>query len=110
MHSWYTTTFSKHPEILTEVFQKLCDASLRPNPEKCKFSRAELKYLGHIVNQRLRTDPIKEAAIKELTPPRNFKEARRFLEQISWYRRFIKDVADVAAPLHRLLRQKAEWK
>ena len=49
------------------------------------------------------------SAIKELTPPRNLKEARRFLGLISWYRRFIKDVAHVAAPLHWLLRKKAKW-
>ena len=94
-----TTTFSKHLEILTEVFQKLYDARLRPNPEKCNFFRAELKNLEHIVDQQgLRTDPSKVATIKELTPPRNLKEACRFLGLISWYRRFIKDVATWPPP------------
>ena len=44
-----------------------------------------------------------------LTPPRNLKEARRFLGLISWYRRFIKDAARLSALLHKLLKKKAKW-
>ena len=88
---------------------KIAHAHWRPNPEKCKFFRAELKYLGHIVDQDgLRTDPSKVAAIKYLTPTRNLKEARRFLGLVSCYRRFIKDVTHIAAPLHRLVRKRVK--
>ena len=94
-----TTTFQEHIEVLAKVFQKLYDARLKPNPEKCQFFRAELKYLGHIVDKDgLRTDPEKVAAIRNLSPPKDLKEARCFLGLISWYRRFIKDVAHIAAP------------
>ena len=51
-----TTTFQKHLEVLTDVFQQLCDARLRSNPEKCKFFRAELKYLGHIMDHYGRSE------------------------------------------------------
>ena len=65
-----TATYEKHLEVLESVFQKLRNARLRPHPEKCKFFRAELRYLGHIVEQNgLRMDPSKVAAIKDLTPP-----------------------------------------
>ena len=105
-----TTTFQEHLEVLTEVLQRLCDTRLRPNPEKCKFFQTELKYLGHIVDRHgLRTDPSKVVTIKDLTTSRNVKEARRSLGLISWYRRLIKDIAHVAAPLHRLLRKKEKW-
>ena len=86
-----TTTFQEHIEVLAKVFQKLYDARLKANPEKCQFFRAELKYLGHIVEKDgLRTDPEKVAAIKNLPPSKDLKEARRFLGLISWYRRFIR--------------------
>ena len=105
-----TTTFQEHIEVLAKVFQKLYDARLKSNPEKCQFFRAELKYLGNIVDKEgLRTDPEKVAAIKNLSPPKDLKEARRFLGLISWYRRFIKDVARIAAPLHRLLKKRVKW-
>ena len=85
-------------KALEKVFQKLYEAKLRPNPEKCQFFRSELKYLGHIVNEnRLHTDPDKVSAILNLAPPKNLKEARRFLGLISWYRRFIKDAAHISA-------------
>ena len=104
------TTFQEHIEVLAKVFQKLYDATLKPNPEKCQFFRAELKYLGHIVDKDgLRTDLELVAAIKNLSPPKDPKEARRFLGLIFWYRRFIKDVAYIAAPLHRLLKKRVKW-
>ena len=94
-----TTTSQEHIEVLAKVFQKLYDARLMPNPKKCQFSRAELKYLEHIVDKDgLRTDPEKVAVIRNLSPPKDLKEARCFLGLISWYRRFIKDVAHIAAP------------
>jgi len=64
-----------------------------------------LKYLGHIVNKDgLHTDPEKTAAIANLL--RNSKEIQRFMGLILWYRRFLKDISSVAAPLHRLIRKK----
>lgn len=105
-----TGTFEGHVRVLHKVFKRLYDAKLRPNPDKCQFFRSNLKYLGHIVDERgLRPDSNRVAALTSLTPPRNMKEARRFLGLISWYRRFIKDVSQVAAPLHQLLKKNAKW-
>ena len=82
----------EHIKVLEKAFQKLYEAKLRPNPEKCHFFRNKLKYLGHVVDKDgLHTDPEKVSAILNLTPPRNLKEARCFLGLISWYRRFIMD-------------------
>lgn len=74
-----TDTFDKHIQVLQQVLNRLNKAKLRPNPEKCQFFRSKLKYLGHVVNEEgLHTDPDKVAVIKNLTPPRNLKEARRW--------------------------------
>ena len=81
-----TKTLEEHMEALEKVFQKLYEAKLRPNPEKCQFFSSELTYLGHIVDENgLHTDPDKVSAILNLAPPKNLKEARRFLGLISWY-------------------------
>ena len=62
-----TTTFQEHIDVLAKVFQKLYDARLKPNPEKCQLVRVELKFLGHIVDKGgLRNDPEKVAAIRNL--------------------------------------------
>ena len=66
--------------------------------------------MGHIINRNgLHTDADKVTAILNLALPRSLKEARRFLGLSSWYRRFIKDAARISAPLHKLLRKKANW-
>ena len=105
-----TKSLEEHTKVLKKVFQKLYEAKLRPNPEKCHFLRTKLKYLGHVVDKDgLHTHPEKVSAIQNLGPPRNLKEARRFLGLISWYRRFIKDAARLSAPLHKLLKKKAKW-
>ena len=38
--------------------------------------------------------------------PRNVKEVQKFLGLANYYKRFIKDFARIAAPLHMLVRKK----
>ena len=103
-------TFDEHMQILEKVCNRLKEAKLVPNWEKCQFAREELKYLGHIVNKNgLQTDPEKISAISKLAPPTNVKELRQFFGLISWYRRFVKDAAQLANPLNRLTKKKATW-
>jgi len=38
------------------------------------------------------------------------KEVQKFLGLANYYRRFIKDFAKIAAPLHELVRKEQKWK
>ena len=105
-----TENYDEHKKVLKTVFEKLREARLKPNPEKCQFGRARLTYLGHVVDaQGIRTDPEKIKAISAIPPPKNQKELKRFFGMLSWYRRFIKDLSKIAAPLSILLKKKTEW-
>jgi len=42
--------------------------------------------------------------------PRNVKEVQKFLGLANYYRRFIKNFARIAAPLHVLVRKEQKWK
>jgi len=42
--------------------------------------------------------------------PINVKEVQKFLGLANYYRRFIKDFARIAAPLHVLVRKEQKWK
>jgi hypothetical protein len=42
-------TFNEHLLNLRKVFQRLWEASLKLNPEKCQFVQKELQYFGYIV-------------------------------------------------------------
>ncbi|XP_039306054.1 uncharacterized protein K02A2.6-like [Solenopsis invicta] len=105
-----TRTFDEHLATLREVFRRLREARLRPNTEKCRFCTERLKYLGHVVDRDgIRTDPEKTEAIANWPEPQSVRQIRQFLGLASWYRRFIRDFATVAAPLTALTRKNARW-
>lgn len=107
-----SSTFDDHLEHLNMVFQRLVNAGLQLQPEKCVFCRTELKYLGHVVNrQGIQTDPEKIEALLQVEQPTSVKAVRRFLGMASWYRKFIPQFSRIAAPLTLLLQkhQKFLW-
>ena len=62
-----------------------------------------MAFLGHIVSDKgVATDPAKVAAITNWPTPRSRKEVQQFLGLGNYYRRFIRDYATIAKPLHRL--------
>ena len=101
-------SFEHHLDMLKEVFSRLRAANLRVrvNPEKCVFARKSLVYLGHVVTEEgIHTDPNKVTAITGLEPPNTVRRLRRFLGMASWYRRFVPQFSQIAAPLNRLLKK-----
>ena len=46
-----SSTFEHHLEILSNVLERLHEAKLRPNWEKCHFACRRLHYLGRIVDE-----------------------------------------------------------
>lgn len=101
-----SATFEEHLVVLEEVAKCLTRANLTINVEKSKFCYQELKYLGFIVgNGHIKTDESKVAAVRDFPEPKSPKQLRRFLGMSGWYRRFIKDYATLAAPLHDCLKK-----
>jgi hypothetical protein len=50
--------FQQQLEILQNVFQRLREAHLKLNPEKCQLFQKEVRYLRHIVSpEGVTTDP-----------------------------------------------------
>ena len=59
--------------------------------------------MGHVVSSNgVRTDPSKVEMVKNWPIPKHKHELRRFLGLATYYRRFVKDFAKVARPLHQL--------
>lgn len=96
-----TETFDEHMSLLQLVHERLSEASLTINVEKSHFLRSSLRYLGFVIDGKgLRTDPEKVKAIMEYPRPTTSTEIKRFVGLASWYRRFIRNFAIIAAPIH----------
>jgi hypothetical protein len=54
-------------------------------------------------------DPVKVEGVSKWPTPSNVKEVQSFVGFANFYRRFIKDFADIARPLHDLTRKDAPW-
>ena len=78
-------------------------------PEKCKFEKSEVEYLGLVVREgRVAMDPVKVKGITEWLEPESKNDLQQFLGFVNFYQRFIRNFADIAKPLHTLTR-KAPW-
>ena len=105
-------TFEEHLRNLKEVFQRLREAGLRLKPSKCNLCLEEVEFLGHIVSaEGVRIDPKKTEKVAKWPAPTSKKEVQQFLGLANYYRRFVKDFASIAKPLHRLTERTAkfEW-
>ena len=99
----FSSTFKEHLVRLSGVFQALNDAGLQLKPSKCHFALREVRYLGHVVSQAgIKPDDDKVKAVSTYPIPRTTKELKQFLGLTNYYRRFIKDYAHIAEPLHKV--------
>lgn len=98
-----TETFEQHVKILTIIAKRLADAGLTISPSKSHFCCKRLEFLGYVLSEDgLSANPDKVSAIKEFPRPTTAKEARRFIGAAGWYRKFISNFAEVAAPISEL--------
>jgi len=101
----------RHNELVEEVIKRLEENDLFVKPEKCKWKVRGVEFLGVVIGPK-GVEMQKEKIEKVLNwpVPRNIKEVQKFLGLANYYRRFIKDFARIAAPLHVLVRKEQKWK
>ncbi len=72
--------------------------------KKCAFFQEEVKYFGYVISKDdVATDPDKISAVTNWASSANVFELRYFLGFASYYQRFVKGFAKLAAPLHHLV-------
>ena len=99
----FSSTWEEHLARLRQVFERLRHADLKLGEEKCAFATKEVSYLGHRVTEEgLLPDSALLAAIREIPLPKTATEVRSFLGLAGYYRRYVKNFAAIAGPLHAL--------
>ena len=108
----YSEDPAKHEEHVKQVLERLAKYNLRLKPEKCEWSKEEVKFLGFMIGRNsIRIDPDKLRAVHEWKTPTNVKEVQSFLGFVNYNRKFIKHFSQIGAPLHNLTRKDKpyEW-
>lgn len=101
----FAKNFDQHIDRLQNVFQRLREAGIKLSPNKCSLFQTELKFLGHIITKNgIQTDPNKIVAVQNWKRPESVTEMRSFLGFCNYYRKFIKDYAELVSPLESLLK------
>jgi hypothetical protein len=99
-------TEEEHLRNLEEVFHLLQDHNIRVKKEKCRFLQNSVDYLGHRVDaEGLRPLPDKLEAIVKAPLPQDVHQLRSFLGLLSYYRKFLSNLAAVVQPLNDLLQK-----
>jgi len=102
-----------HDELVEEVLRRLEENNLFVKLEKCKWKVKEVEFLGVVVvisPKGVEMQKEKMEGVLNWLIPRNVKEVQKFLDLTNYYRRFIKNFARIAAPLHVLVRKEQKWK
>jgi hypothetical protein len=90
--------------------KKLEKHDLYLKPEKCKFAKQEIEYLGVIIGQnKIRMDPGKLKGIADWPVPQNPTEVQQFLGFTGYYRYFVLNYSKIAQPLLDLMKKGLVW-
>ena len=106
----YSASIFAYQKHLRKVLGRLRSAGFTFIKEKIVLGATEINYLGHYLSSRgIRVIPDRAEAIKQYLRPRNLRSVRRFLGMVSFYARFIPELSQRAAPLHRLKEKRIQF-
>ena len=95
----------EHDQRLDQVIQRLLDAGITLNVEKCKFSQKSVLSFS----DTLLTRPGQSHSDPESLTPENVGDVRRFLGMVNQMSKFSPNLAEETQPLRELLIKKNDW-
>ena len=105
-----TGTDKGHNEIVEEVLKRIEEHNLYLKPEKCVWKVKKVGFLGLIIGKdRIKMEKEKVKEVLDWPRPKCIKNIQKFLGLGNYYRRFVKDFATIAKPLHWLVKKDKKW-
>ena len=106
----FSATIEDHLSHINQVFNRLRQHKLKLKLKKCSFLKKQTKYLGFVISaDGIRPDPEKVRVITNLPPPTTVREVRGAIGMLSYYRRYIQNFAEIAAPIIDLTKRCAKF-
>lgn len=106
----FSKTKEEHESLLKKVHERLDEAGLKLNEEKCEYKKQEIKFLGHIINSEgCKPDPSKIESIQNFPEPRDITELRRYLGMVNYLGRYLPHLSTVLKPMNELLQKETAW-
>ena len=103
-------TQERHFSNLHEVLLCFRQAGLRLKKQKCQFLVKSVDYLGYTIDQKdIHPFEGKVEAVKAAPNPKNLTELKAYLGLLTYYGKFLPNLAIVLAPLYQLLRKDVKW-
>ncbi len=107
----FSRSLQEHVQHVRVVLQRLLENGLFVKAEKCVFHAQSVPFLGYIVSSEgMRMDPDKVQAVVDWPTPDSRKALQRFLGFANFYRRFIRNYSQLAAPLTALTSTKTMFR
>jgi len=96
----FSSTWEDHLRDVERVLQTLKEAGLTANPRKCVWGGRYVEFLGHKVGGgRMALPEHRAEAFRNYTRPVTKKGLRSFIGAVSFYRRYIRQLASETAKL-----------
>ena len=97
----FSKTAEEHLDHIKQVFEKLRSTNLSMKLSKCHLFMMEIQYLGHILSTKsIKPLPWKTQAIKNMHLPKTPKQVCAFLGLVGYYRKFIRNTANITKLWH----------
>ena len=96
----------EYNEIVEEVLKRLKEKDLYIKPEKYIWKVRKIRFLEVVIEpNKIEMEKKKVNRVLSWLEPKNVKDIRKFLGLANYYKRFIKDFAQIARPMNMLIRK-----
>lgn len=106
----HSKSFEQHLKDVETVCSTLMKANFKLNEDKCELFQKEMTFLGYKINRNgLSPSNQHVTAIQNFPQPTSAKHAYSFVQTANYFRKFIRQFAEIAAPLTKFNRKDVKF-